>query len=55
MLTELCKELNNWFDKDRIFGVFTISDGAIDQSETGIQTGQYCRIADSVFNDGVYQ
>lgn len=55
MLTELCKELNNWFDKDRIFGVFTISDGAIDLSETGIQNGQYFRIADSVFNDGVYQ
>ena len=55
MLTELCQELRNWFDKDRFFGTFTISGGSIDLSETDVQTGQYFRIIGSTFNDGVYQ
>ena len=55
MLTELCRELRNWFDKDRFFGTFTISGGSIDLSETGIQDDQYFRIVGSVFNDGVHQ
>lgn len=55
MLTELCQELKNWFDKDRFFGTFTISGGSIGLSETGIQNGQYFRIVGSVFNDGVHQ
>lgn len=55
MLTELCQELRNWFDKDRFFGTFTISGGSIDLSETGIQNDQYFRIVGSVFNDGVHQ
>ena len=60
-LTDLCTELNNWFDtnadgeKDRLFGEFTIENGAIDLSESDIKTGQYFRIIGSVFNDGVYQ
>lgn len=53
MLTELCKELNNWFDKKRLFGVFTITDGSL--TIDGAQDGQYIRICDSVFNDGVYE
>lgn len=60
MLTDLCKELNNWFevrDKDgrrsgRIFGTFTIKDGTL--KIEGAQDGQYVRICDSVFNDGVF-
>lgn len=55
MLTELCRELNNWFEKDRFFGTFQVDGGSIDLSGTGIQNGQYFRIAGSVFNDGVYQ
>lgn len=61
MLDEICRELNNWFDRksdgsdDRYFGTFTISNGEIDLSETNIQTGQFFRIIGSVFNDGVYQ
>lgn len=55
MLTELCKELNNWFDKERIFGTFTIENGAITGVSEKIQTGQYFRIVGSVFNDGVYE
>lgn len=55
MLTELCKELNNWFCKreDKLFGTFTIEDGQL--TIDGAQSGQYYRICDSVFNDGVYQ
>lgn len=53
MLTELCKELNNWFEKERIFGVFKIEDGQL----TGVpmQDGQFFRIIGSVFNDGVHE
>ena len=60
-LTDLCDELNNWFDtdsngeKDRVFSEFTITDGMLDLSDTDIQTGQYFRIIGSVFNDGVHQ
>lgn len=60
-LTEICNELNNWFDtkadgeKDRLFGTFTIENGTIDLSQSDIKTNQYFRIIGSVFNDGVYQ
>lgn len=53
MLTELCKELNNWFDVKRFFGTFTIENGTM--KVDGAQVGQYVRICDSVFNDGIYQ
>ena len=52
MLSELCRELKNWFEKDKLFGEFTISGGTITIPE--LQTGQYFRIVGSVFNDGVY-
>lgn len=55
MLSELCKELNNWFDKERYFGKFTITDGTLDVSDIDIQENQYFRIVGSVFNDGVYK
>lgn len=61
MITELCQELNNWFDRtpdgknNRYFGTFEISDGILDLSEIDIKTGQYFRIVGSVFNDGVYE
>lgn len=53
MIGDLCKELNNWFDYKRIFKKFTITDGTIVIEEA--QDGQYIRICDSLFNDGVYQ
>lgn len=61
MLTDLCKELNNWFEpkgKDgkpsgRLFGTFTVSNGTLEIPEA--QDGQYIRICNSTFNDGVYQ
>lgn len=54
MLTELCKEINNWFDKKRYFGTFAVEDGVLTGSFS-LQEGQYFRIVGSVFNDGVYQ
>lgn len=58
-LTELCRELNNWFEDARYIGDYTISGGVIDLNELiadgSLQVGQYFRIAGSLFNDGVYQ
>lgn len=54
MLELLCKEINNFFVKEKHFGTFTISDGTIDLSDK-LQEGQYFRIVGSVFNDGVYR
>ena len=59
MLSNLCQELRNWFDRGqpRIHGAFEIQDGKIvDTAFTDvIQTNQYFRIVGSVFNDGVYK
>ena len=55
MLAELCGELRNWFETDRIFGKFTIANGSIDLTNCNVQYGQYFRIVSSTFNDGVYQ
>ena len=57
-LSEICRELNNYFDKGRLFGSFKIVDSAITY-EDGVmsdflQDGQYFRIVGSVFNDGVH-
>ena len=55
MLTELCQELRNWFDRDlpKWFGQFQIENRALVLD--GLQDGQYFRIVGSVFNDGVHQ
>ena len=59
MLTELCQELRNWFDRDqpRLYGAFEISGGKIIDSDfvSQIKENQYFRIIGSVFNDGVYK
>lgn len=56
MLTELCKEINNWFNynQPKHFGDFVISDGAFTK-DYGLQEGQYYRIVGSLFNDGVHK
>ena len=54
MLTELCKEINNWFEYAKFFGTFTIENNVITGSYS-LQENQYFRIVGSVFNDGVYQ
>lgn len=55
MLTEICHELNNWFDsrQPEYMDTFTISGGQLDIADK-IQLNQYYRIRGSVFNDGVY-
>lgn len=53
MLTELCQELRNWFDRERHFGTFTIEGGEL--AVSFLQEGQYFRIIGSVFNDGVHK
>lgn len=59
MISELCKELRNWFDRDQphLHGAFEIKNGVIqDEDFTDIiKTNQYFRITGSIFNDGVYQ
>lgn len=57
MLTELCKELKNWFvksDNDKKIGVFTINKGVITPS-IGLMRNQYYRVIGSAFNDGVHK
>ena len=53
MLTELCQELRNWFDRERHTGTFTISSYKLDAPF--LVNGQYYRIIGSVFNDGIHQ
>jgi len=59
MLSELCRELRNWFDRDQphLHGAFEISNGTIvDQDFIDIiKPNQYFRITGSIFNDGVYK
>ena len=66
MLTDLCQELKNWFDRDmpKLYGTFTIHNNDIFIIENGVEVsisskgladGQYFSIIKSVFNDGVHQ
>ena len=62
MYSQVCRELNNYFEYDIVFGKFEIVDGQLSTQhlidEKGVlrlQDGQYFRIAGSIFNDGVYQ
>ena len=53
-LTELCQELNNWFELKRFFGTFAIENGEL-KDDFGLLENQYYRIVGSVFNDGVHR
>lgn len=59
MLSELCKELKNWFNynQPKVIGTFEIRENEIinDEFTSLIQDNQYFRIVGSVFNDGVYK
>lgn len=55
MLTELCQELRNWFERDKYIGSFEIENGQIVAPDGSLQSGQYFRIIGSVFNDGVHK
>lgn len=52
-ITDLCKELNNWFQTSIVVDDFQIKNGSIDLNY--MKQGQYFRIVGSTFNDGVYQ
>ena len=56
MLTEICKEVKNYFCKrgDKHYGTFKIESGCM-ESLSFLQNGQYFAIWGSVFNDGVHQ
>lgn len=53
MLTELCQELHNWFDRERRTGTFTIENGNL--TADFLVPGQYYRVIGSIFSDGVHQ
>lgn len=58
MLTEICKYLRNWFERDRWLDTFQISGGVLcyeNGDPVEMLDGQYFRIIGSVFNDGVHQ
>lgn len=57
MLTELCQELRNWFnrDMDRWIGDFQIENGTLNDFSGKLKPGQYYRVIGSVFNDGVHK
>lgn len=53
MLTELCQELHNWFEREKRSGSFRIVDGMLEADF--LLPGQYFRVMGSLFNDGVHQ
>ena len=53
MLTELCQELHNWFEREKRSGSFRIVDGMLETDF--LRPGQYFRVMGSIFNDGVHQ
>lgn len=57
MLTELCQELHNWFERKTYTGTITLSGGAVsfaDGTDPGLINGQFFRVIGSVFSDGVH-
>ena len=64
MYSQVCRELNNYFEYDKAFGKYEIINGTLIlpqhlNTEKGkslhVLDDQYIRIVGSVFNDGVYQ
>lgn len=64
MYSQICRELNNYFEYDKAFGKYEIINGTLIlpqhlNTEKGkslhVLDDQYIRIVGSVFNDGVYQ
>lgn len=53
MLTELCQELHNWFEREKRSGSFRIVDGMLEADF--LLPSQYFRVMGSLFNDGVHQ
>ena len=59
MLTEVCQEIRNWFDRglQKYSGTVHIENGVVtvDGETPTLQTGQYYRLVGTVFNDGVHR
>lgn len=53
MIGQILEYINNYFEDKIVFNKFIISGGAINADF--LMDGQYFRICDSVFNDGVYK
>lgn len=54
-IEDVCRELNNWFDVERAFGDFEITEEGLISFGLDVEVGQYYRIIGSIFNDGVYK
>lgn len=52
-MNDLCDKLNNYFEREKYTGTFTVENGSI--SLPFLLNGQYFRIVGSVLNDGVYK
>ena len=58
MLTEICKYLRNWFEREMLYGDFIVESGVLtyaDGTALPLLSGQYFRIIGSVFNAGVHK
>ena len=58
MISELCGQIRNWFEKDRLLGDFQVAEGIVsfaNGDRIELQDGQFYRVIGSVFNDGVHQ
>ena len=58
VLTELCQELRNWFDRNqpKYYGEFAIENGVLVLSgDMSLRDGQYFRVIGSALNDGVHK
>ena len=52
-LTDICEYLNNYFWRKKYSGKFVITGGTL--TVDYLQPGQYFRIVNSVFNDGIHK
>lgn len=52
-MNDLCSNLNNYFEREKHYGEFSIDNGGINLPF--LLNGQYFRIVGSVLNDGVYK
>jgi len=58
MLSQLCGYLRNYFEREKLLGTFTITDGVITLDSDGDFSplvGQYIRVVGSYLSDGVYK
>lgn len=53
MLEQVLDYIHNYFEKRKIWGVFSVVNGTLDGA-TFLQDGQYYKVKGSVFNDGVW-